>query len=208
MLKNHTHTPSEQTSKSVLQSQGLDPLLILNLLKDNWYYFVISIIIAFLVARFYITHTMQVHRTSATILINEGEDRSLVNNEELLQGLGLPGSQRNLDNQTMVLTSRDLTGRALRELPFEIEYYHKTVKNDIPIYPDIPVKVVSDGEIPLPRDTEFSILNLGNNTFSIECETDDFFLNKKATFGENIEIPGGNFRILNLNEDWFNSYRD
>ena len=36
---------------------------------------------------------------------------------------------RNQENQIMVLTSRALTERVLKELPFEIEYYVKTIKN-------------------------------------------------------------------------------
>ena len=38
----------------------------------------------------HIKHTMPIYRTSATILIDETEDRPLLDNSELLQGLGLP----------------------------------------------------------------------------------------------------------------------
>ena len=48
---------------------------------------------------------MPVYETSVTVLINEAEDRPLVDNSELLQGLGLPGGMKNLENQIMMLKS-------------------------------------------------------------------------------------------------------
>ena len=70
---------------------------------------------------------------------------------------------QNLENQIMILKSRELTERTLNELPFEVEYYFKTLRNRLPIYPETPVRIVSENEIPLPKNTEFSIKYLGNN---------------------------------------------
>ena len=93
---------------------------------------------------------MPVYRVSSTILINEERENSTLTNERMLQGLGLPGGMRNLDNQIMILSSRALTERALKELSFNIDYYFKTVRNDIPIFPDIPFELIAESEIPLP----------------------------------------------------------
>ena len=137
------------TQSSNFQNRGgVDPTLILSLLIRNWYFFAIGIILSLLLARFYINHTMPVYQTSITVLINETEDRPLMDNAELLQGLGLPGGMKNLENQIMILRSRELTERTLKELPFEIEYYFKTWRNVLPFYPDIPVKVITDNNIP------------------------------------------------------------
>lgn len=207
-MKNLSSQNVDHHGKPMQQGAGIDPLIVLTILRNKWYFFVIGIAIAFFVARFYITHTMPVFWSSTTILINEGEDRALVNNDELLQGLGLPGSMRNLDNQINILTSRALTERALKDLPYEIEYYIKTIKNQISIYPENPIKVVSDTEIPLPKDNEFSITYLGNNMFQIESETDYYALNKRASFGEDIEIPGGSFRIVGIDIEWFEQNKE
>lgn len=180
-----------------------DPLLILNLILRNWYFFVAAIIVALLGARFYINHTLPVFKVTASVLIFEDDSRMTMNNEELLQGLGLPGGIRNMDNQIKIITSRSLTEKTLQELSFEIEYYLKTLRNRLPVYPDIPVRIVSDNVNPLPKDTEFSISYLGNNMFSIQSESDYFTLNKTASFGETIEMPGGSFRIELRDEGWF-----
>ena len=200
MMKNPDNSLKEQQIK--ITQKGIDPKMILSLILKNWYYFIIGIAAALFAARFYMAHTMPEYMSSTTILINEADERKLGNNEELLQGLGLPGGMSNLENQVMILKSRALTERALKVLPFEIEYYHRTVRNQLPVYPELPVKIISNGKIPLPGDTEFSILYLGNKKFSLESESKDYLLQKTVAFGENIEMPGGIFRIECLDEKW------
>ena len=204
-MKNPESPQREQHVKAAEMQIGIDPKAVLSLIIRNWYYIVAGIILALFGARFYIRHTMPVYMSSTTILIHESNDRASTGNEELLQGLGLPGGMSNLDNQIMLLTSRALTERALKELPFEVEYYHKTIRNQVPVYPEIPVRIVSDrNEIPLPRDTEFSIQYLGNNKFQLVSESEIYAMSKSASFDENIELPGGSFRIECRNEEWMN----
>ena len=193
---------NEHKDKTHNAIAGLDPSIIIALLAHNWYWFIISVAVAVFGARLYINHTMPLYETSVTVLINERDDRPLVDNSELLQGLGLPGGFKNLENQIMVLKSRGLVEQTLKELPFEIEYYFKTLKNKLPIYPEAPVSLLYDDNIPLPRDTEFSLTFLGNNNYSIESEADYYPLQKSAAFGENVEMPGGSFRIECWNEEW------
>jgi tyrosine-protein kinase Etk/Wzc len=202
MKNNLNPFQKEQQDKLPQQVGGIDPLVIISLIMNNWYFFVIAVVGAFIGARFYLGHTMRVYKTTITIQINETGDRPLVSNDELLQGLGLPGGMRNLENQIRVLSSRAVTEKALKELPFEIEYYFKTKKNSIPIYPEIPIKVISDEVGTIPKDVEFSILSLGNGNFILKSESEKFVLNKQTSFGDAIEFQGGSFRIECINEEW------
>lgn len=184
---------------------GLDPKIILSLLFRNWYWFVIFPIISLFFARFYIGHTMPVFRTSTTVLINDNRNRSVVDNSSLLEGFGLPGGMQNIENQIMILRSRDLTAKTLEKLPFEIEYYLKTIRNNLPIYPDPPVRIFSEGDIPLPRDIEFEISYLGDNKFTLTSGSEYFPFKKTASFGDTIEVQGGSFRIECMNGEYFKS---
>lgn len=208
IMKNSDTSQWKPASREPQQSGGIDPLVILTLLMKNWYWFVLTVIISVLGARFYIGHTMPVHRTTTAVLINDSEERSLVNNDELLQGLGLPGGMKNLENQIMILHSRALIEKTLNELPFEIEYFLKTVRNRLPLYPDSPIKVVYDSDVALPRDTEFSISFIDKNMFSLASESDYLVFQKTAAFGENIEISGGSFRIEFMNKEWIDNNKD
>ena len=172
------------------------------LILKNWYWFVFALVVALVGVRFYMNHTMPVYRTSATILINETGERSFMDNSEILQGLGLPGGMRNVQNQIMILSSIALTESTLKELPFEVEYYFRTIRNILPIYPETPVKVIADADIPLPRDTEFFIEFMGNNMISVGCESDYYPFQKTTAFGEEIIVNGGSFRIECRNEEW------
>lgn len=200
----------ENTENSKLEQQNrrpneggiLDPQVILSLLIKNWYWFVAATIVALFCARLYLGHTLPVYETSATILINEKESESFGDNKEILKGLGLPGGMQNLENQIMILKSRELTDRTLKELPFEIDYYFKTVRNQLPIYPAMPIEVLSENSIPLPKNTEFSISFLGNNKFYLESNSKYFSLQKTASFGEIIEIASGSFRIESRDTEW------
>lgn len=189
-------------------SSGIDPVMIFNLLKRNWYWFAISAVLAIFAARFYIGHTMPVYQTGVTILINETEDRPLVDNSELLQGLGLPGGMKNLENQIMLIRSRALTERTLEQLPFDIEYYIKTFRNKLPIYPDSPVRIHSETVVPLPKDIEFSITYLGNNMFSLASESEYYNFQKTAGFGDTIMAENGSFIIDCADESVFNNIKD
>lgn len=180
----------------------LDPVEILTLMVKYWYLFVICILAGLSLAHLYFVHTMPIYESSVTVLINETNERPLVDNSEILQGLGLPGGMKNLENQIMILRSRGLTEKTLRELPFEIDYYLKTWRNKLPIYPLTPIGILSDSIIPIPRDTEFSISFLGNNMFSLISESKYFEFQKNASFGEDIQMQGGSFRINCWDEEW------
>jgi capsular exopolysaccharide synthesis family protein len=207
-MNNPNNFQWEQQGKLPQHDNGLEPRVILSLIMDNWYYFMITIIAAFFGARMYISHTMPIYKVSTTILINEEQDNQSVNKDQLLQGLGLPGGMKSLDNQIKILSSRALTEKTLKKLPFEIEYYIKTVKNNIPIYPEIPIEVVSDNQIPLPSNNEFLFIYLGNNMFSLDSESDYFALHKQASFGDTIKIPGGSFRIELKDKEWLDKNKD
>ncbi|MCJ7448037.1 MAG: polysaccharide biosynthesis tyrosine autokinase [Bacteroidales bacterium] len=181
-----------------------DLQIILSLIMKNWYWFLLAASIALFCVRLYVKHTLPVYHTSTAILINETEDnRSLMGNAQILQGLGLPGGMRNLQNQIMILKSFALTETTLKELPFEIEFYSKGLRNRVSIYPVAPLRIVYENEIPLPRDTEVLFNYLGNNRFTIVSESDYFPYQKTASFGDTLEIQGENFMIECRNEEWF-----
>lgn len=207
-MKSNSLFQPRESDKLQKHESGINPLIILTLITKNWYYFAASFFIALLIARLYLTHTMPTYRVSSTILINEENENPAMNNEQILQGLGLPGGLKKIGNQIMVLSSRSMTEKAVNELPFEIEYYHKTVRNILPIYPEIPFEVKSDGQNTLPTDTEFSVINLGNKNFSLNSESEGYVFHKQGVFGEPFEIPGGRISIELKNIEWFKKSKE
>jgi capsular exopolysaccharide synthesis family protein len=209
MMKNSNDFQLEQQNKQPREEGGNDLQFIFSLMLKNWYWFIIALVIAVFLVRFYIGHTLPVYQTSATILVNDADERPFGgDNAELLQGLGLPGGMKNLQNQIMILKSVALTENTLKELPFEVEFYFKTIRNRLPIYPELPIKLIYDREVPLPKDKEFCISFLDNNMFTIVSEADDFPLQKTASFGDTIVVPYGSFMIECMDEKWLEVNKD
>lgn len=202
ILKTAEDINRERQDLETHNSMGLDLVVILPLIFKYWYWFVLSIIAALFCSFLYVRHTMPVYRTTATILINEAEARPVVDNSEILQGLGLPGGLRNLQNQIMIIKSRDLTEKTLTALDFEVEYYIKTIRNKLPIYPEEPIRVIANDENTFPRDTEFTLTFLGNNKFIVEARIAEFLLNETVSFGDTIMLPRGSFQVECWNEKW------
>ncbi|MGQ1785692.1 polysaccharide biosynthesis tyrosine autokinase [Saccharicrinis sp. GN24d3] len=205
-MKNNNKVLNSNKNNPALKNIGVDPGLIVNILIKNWYYFAITIVLAFIGARYYISHSMPVYRVYTSVLIYEEENNTGPDNDELLKGLGLPGGMRNLENQTMIITSRELTARALKELDFELEFYFKTVSNEISLYPNSPVKIKFNGENPLPKNVEFGIEYLGNDNIRLFSESQG--VNIRTAFGEPIEFPGGNINIICTDKSWFATHAE
>ena len=178
------------------QEDEIDLKKIYSRVASNWHFFLISLIVALICAFIFTTYTIPTYNVSATILINEEKKAASLGNDQLLEGFGLGGGTNNLDNQIMVLTSKTLIGRALDELHFDIEYYHRSLFNKIALYPNHIIKIVPEIADNLPRDIEFTFKYLDNNKFSIDAKTNDYFvLHKQASFGEILKTPAGNFSI-------------
>lgn len=192
-----------QQSKNAFDLIALIPQVL-----RSWYWFLITVAIAMFVGRFFIKHTLPVYRSHATVLINETDDRPLVDNSELLVGLGLPGGMKNLENQIAILKSRSLAKSTLDELPFEIEYYIQTLRNKLPVYPEQPIALIIDSGAPLPRDIEFAVIYHGDDRFIMESASDYYTFSKTATFGEVIETTTGKFSLICRNLDWLIRNRD
>jgi uncharacterized protein involved in exopolysaccharide biosynthesis len=74
---------------------------------SKWYLFIISIIIAFILARTYINHTLPVYKATSIVQINENANNTSLN-DQILQGMGLPSGARNIQNQIIVVKSGPL----------------------------------------------------------------------------------------------------
>ena len=185
-----------------------DLLAIMPAVLKNWYWFVITICVALYLGQFYLSHTLPAYRAFASVLINETEDRPLVDNSELLMGLGLPGGMRNIENQITILRSRSLIKSTLAELPFEVEYFFRTYRNKLPVYPEQPIRLVIDSGTPLLSDVEYAVVYNGEDHYNIKSVSDLFPFERNASFGEIVQMPSGRFTLECRNYDWLSKNRD
>ena len=187
---------------------GFDILETLPLILKKWYWFILAILITFFCARFYISHTLPIYAVSSTVLLNQADENTTLN-DRFLTGLGLPGGVQNINNQIGVLSSVNLTERALRELPFETEIYFKTFRNKLPVYPEVPFSISLVTGDDLPKNIEFKLMFLGNNGFRLTTSSKiPFELDTQSLFGDTILFPGGSMRIDCKNNDFLSTNID
>jgi tyrosine-protein kinase Etk/Wzc len=100
---------------------------IITKLFRNWYWFVITVILALVVAFLYIKYTPPLYEMNSTVLVNVGS----VNTPYSAiygQGGGMFQDTRDwasLYNQIAVVSSSPIVSRTISGLDFEISYYSK-----------------------------------------------------------------------------------
>lgn len=74
-MKDSTILNLDQGNVKAFEENENDLQFIISFIVKNWYWFVLAVIVSVFAVRFHIKHTMPIYRTSATILIDETEDR-------------------------------------------------------------------------------------------------------------------------------------
>ena len=180
----------------------LDLRKVFNLMFAKWYYFLITLLIAFICAWLYLKFTIPVYKVSATLLISEEKRGVSVGNNQIFEGFGLGAGTQNLDNQMMLLSSKTLIGRSTDELDLDIEYYQKGLLKKKALYPYPPIRVVPENADSLPMDTEFKLKFLDNKMFNLEAEySDSLKLDSIISFGSLIKFAGYSFAIEQQSEE-------
>lgn len=109
---------------------------VLNLVLRNWYWFVICLAIAMVIAFFYVKSKQPVYARSASIMI-----RSNVNEtDKTLKELGITQTPTNLANEMLMMNTAIVAEEVVRRLNLDVEYlqdgpfYDKTVYGlDLPV---------------------------------------------------------------------------
>lgn len=134
----------EKEQKPVAQNQEKNDSTIM-LLKDifylclsNWYWFVISVILALLCGYYYIQITPPVYERSIAILIKPKESA----NEPLLKELGLSNTPANITNEMQLLKTGPIAYEIASRLNLNVEYISPGKFHDDVLYGlESPIKV-------------------------------------------------------------------
>lgn len=105
-----------------------------------WPWFILSIIIAIVIARIYLHYTPLSYQTTASILIKD-EKNSNVSQLAIFQDLGVGDrvSGINLENEIEILSSRAITEKLVRKLKLNIRYYFDGRINSIELFDKAPI---------------------------------------------------------------------
>ena len=159
----------------------------------NWFFFVLSIILCFLIAFIYNRYSHELYSSETSILIKE--ENTIISASDLLYENSLSNKQKSLENKTLMLKSFPLVYSTLKELKYDIAYF--IVGN---------IMVSESFHAPVIVECSNSKL-LAGKSVNIEVVSDTEFLFKyndielKKSFGEQFDFYN-TLLIVNRNENY------
>lgn len=191
---------------------------------NNWYWFIVSVALMLFIAFLYNRYSPTIYNISTSILIESKKQESPLtgtsfSDDNVFQGFGAMGVDRNINNQMVILKSRPLINRTLSELEYEVSYYSVGRIKKVERYNEAPFIVHWDVAHPQVTGVEFSLQFLDNGKIQITADDENvkvinyltdqlvrqlsrFDMNKEVEVSELIHSDDYSFRIdLNHNID-------
>ena len=110
---------------------------------QKWHWFLISVIVCFAIAYFYLKITNDQFEVQSTILLRKDKSSSGLLDLSMLDGLGgMSGSSKEVEDEMQVLSSKRLMTNVIKTLNIETEYFEKKGLRYDEIYPLTPLRLV------------------------------------------------------------------
>lgn len=111
------------------------PMELLMLALKNWYWFVLSLVVCFVIGKIYLRYQIPIYSVQARFLIKVSTPTG--NSEEMAQ-MNLVNSNNDVANELEILKTRLLMTRTVRELQANVNYYMKGRFKSTELYSNTP----------------------------------------------------------------------
>ena len=108
---------------------------------QKWYWFVLAVIIAFIVATIYLRKTDNKYQVQTVILLRNEDNSSQISQLAMMVSFGLMGSSRVVDDEIQVINSNKIINQVIDTLGIEVEYFEKTGLKFVEKYHTLPFKL-------------------------------------------------------------------
>lgn len=181
---------NEGYKMSEQQSEGdFNIRTMLDVLRYQWYWFALSVLLCLGVAYFYNHTTMPQYKQKATVLIKSEERTENAFIEKQL----FDGVNSNLANEKLLLQSRLLMMEVVTRLGLDIEYTERDGLRKRVLYPNIPIRVSFKDEC--LYGNFFSVTSLSDETFLLDDFSTDAEWVAEGKFGKEMDTPAGRLTI-------------
>lgn len=174
---------------------------ILDTFVDNWYWFLISVILCVVASRLYLATKSNVYQRQAVMLVKDDNGqggssrRSNISTDALMQLNGvLAGAS--VKNEVYILHSFQLAQEVAKNLQLDVMYSIRSGLRNVSLYNDRPFSVNFITDFTVPASFKFTIDNSRGGTisdvkFGIPMEKSGF--TTKVEWGKVVKTPFGNF---------------
>jgi len=131
---------------------------------SRWYWFLISVVLCFGIAFFYLKTTNTQYQVQTTILLRKDASTSGLLDMSSLEGMGISSSSsKEVEDEIQVLTSKSIMRNVIESLGIETEYFVQAGLRYEELYPKIPMKLI----------VPFSFYDSIKNPVQLELERTD-----------------------------------
>ncbi|EOZ98790.1 Tyrosine-protein kinase Wzc [Indibacter alkaliphilus LW1] len=174
-----------------------------------WPLYVTCIFIALVIVFLFHRYSVEEYEVRGSILIKQKNTPEV----RILDRSNIFSGANNLENDILLLTSKNLASEALSKLHFDVSYFASTNIKEIELYDKSPIKVDVDWNFPqggsgvihftLVSENEFILTNEERGFFDFLSAKasgpfDDQLLNKTYRFGEEIVTDKSKFTVHKL----------
>ncbi len=191
-------------------------------LISKWYLFIFSLVLGLSGAWLYNRYTTTIYAMKSSIMIQEEGSNSFITQNSGFSGEALRGfgtSYQGISNQMIILKSKPVVTRAIRELGFEVNYYNKGRLSEAEIYTDAPFRVIWNRYHPQLIGFNFNLTVHPDRTMELTGEAESvgaynyttgqwvgsangYTLERIITSGEMVTQPGYFSFKIELRENW------
>ena len=170
------------------QEEGFDLKKLLNKVLSRWYWFVLSVVIAFAVSWVINRYAVPMYSATASLIVNE-EKKSTA--ELLVNVLDRYSPRKNIDNEIAIIKSYSMAAKTLKKLDFEVSYYAVGRVRETLMYPRSPFRIIPDSIEKYGSRIEIAFLP--DNKCQI---TIDEIASNPFSVGEKYKSPIGEFTVM------------
>jgi len=161
-VENTQNIPQQQ-----YQEESFDYKALFFKLYRYWYFFVLTVFIALLIAFLFNKYTKPVFEVSTTVLISD--DQSSMDAQSLM-GFGFSNNMQNVENEVGKLQSYTLVNATVRELDLGISYFQEENFITSELYKKSPFVVLFDSAFPQAINIKFKLDIQSNKNFILRAE--------------------------------------
>ena len=153
----------------------------------NWYWFVLSVIIAFLVATIYLKKTEIKYQVKTTLLLRNEDQAGALPQLSMMENFGLSGANKEVEDEIQVLSSQKLLKEVIDTLKIHAKYFEKDKLKYVEKYNDVPFRLNNERQL---ADTMKRSVK-----FFVKAEDDKFFVKIKIA-----KVYTGKFELNSIHE--------
>jgi capsular exopolysaccharide synthesis family protein len=191
------------------------------LILENWYWFVISIMVGVIVSYLVNKYTIKEYKVSAALLIEDQTNQTssfLEGNyqgNDMFSGFGMYPNMKMVENQMIVLQSYSQVNTTMHSVDFVVSYFKEEVPGRREVYTEAPFIVSFDRSRPQPLGVLFMVTVKDNGRVHIKAEVYDeriseydylkemvtgynasLELNREIAYGDSLDGKSYSFTLL------------